>query len=208
MNATNATNAIEHIVFDLGNVVVGWNPRALYAEAFPDPAKLDWFFEHVCTDGWNLAMDGGKSFDVSIAERQALFPQFAEQIAWWKSRWSEMITGEIAGTVAIINQLHARGASLYALSNWSAETFPYARKHFPAMGKFKDIVLSGEVKITKPHREIYEIAVKKWGIDPAAILFIDDSAKNVAGAIAAGWSALQFTSPEALAVELKARGLL
>ena len=200
--------SIQHIVFDLGNVVVGWNPRALYAQAFPDAKKLDWFFENVCTDEWNVKMDGGKSFNVSIAEKQAEFPGYAEQIAWWKTRWHEMITGEIAGTVAIIDQLHANGASLYALSNWSAETFPYARKHFPSLAKFKDIVLSGDVKATKPQREIYDIAVAKWNVDPATLLFIDDSPKNVAGAIAAGWNAMHFTSPNALAFELNARGLL
>jgi 2-haloacid dehalogenase len=199
---------IQHIVFDLGNVVIGWNPKALYAQAFPDSEKLDWFFANVCTDEWNARMDGGKSFDVSIAEKQKEFPEYAEQIAWWKTRWHEMITGEIAGTVAIINQLHAKGTSLFALSNWSAETFPYARKHFPSMAKFKDIVLSGEAKVIKPQREIYDLAVAKWKVDPATLLFIDDSAKNVAGAIAAGWNALHFTSPEAFAAELKSRGLL
>ncbi len=199
---------IQHIVFDLGNVVIGWNPRALYGQAFPNSAKLDWFFANVCTDEWNAKMDGGKSFDISIAEKQAEFPEYAEHIAWWKTRWHEMITGEIAGTVAIINQLHANGASLYALSNWSAETFPYARKHFPSLAKFKNIVLSGEEKVVKPQREIYDIAVARWSVDPATLLFIDDSAKNVAGAIAAGWNAVQFTSPETLAPELKVRGLL
>jgi 2-haloacid dehalogenase len=198
----------QHIVFDLGNVVIGWNPKALYAQAFPDSEKLDWFFANVCTDEWNTRMDAGKSFDVSIAEKQKEFPEFSEQIAWWKTRWHEMITGEIAGTVSLINQLHARGTSLFALSNWSAETFPYARKHFPSMGKFKDIVLSGDAKVIKPQREIYDLAVSKWKVDPATLLFIDDSAKNVAGAIAAGWSAVRFTSPEALADELKSRGLL
>jgi 2-haloacid dehalogenase len=199
---------IQHIVFDLGNVVIGWNPKGLYAQAFPDSEKLDWFFANVCTDEWNARMDGGKSFDVSIAEKQKEFPEYSEQIAWWKTRWHEMITGEIVGTVAIINQLHAKGASLFALSNWSAETFPYARKHFPSMAKFKDIVLSGEAKVIKPQREIYDLAVAKWKVDPATLLFIDDSAKNVAGAIAAGWNAVLFTSPEAFAVELKLRGLL
>ena len=199
---------IEHIIFDLGNVVVGWNPRGLYAQAFPDPAKLDWFFPNVCTDAWNVKMDAGKSFDISIAEKQKEFPEYAEQIAWWKTRWPEMITGEIAGTVAIINQLHARGASLFALSNWSAETFPYARKNFTSMAKFKNIVLSGEEKMIKPQRELYELAAKRWNVDPASLLFIDDSQKNVAGAMAAGWNAVQFTSPEALASELTARGLL
>ncbi len=172
---------IEHIVFDLGNVVIGWNPRALYAQAFPEPEKLDWFFANVCTDAWNTRMDAGKSFDVSIAEKQAEFPEYGEQIAWWKTRWPEMITGEIAGTVAIINALDANGASLYALSNWSAETFPYARKHFPSLAKFKNIVLSGEEKVIKPQREIYDIAVAKWGVDPATLLFIDDSAKKRGG---------------------------
>jgi 2-haloacid dehalogenase len=199
---------IQHLVFDLGNVLIGWNPRRLYAPTFATQQELDFFFEHVCTDAWNLALDKGGSFDEAIAAKQIEFPQYAEKVGWWKSRWSEMITGEISGTVEIVNALHAKGASLFALTNWSAETFPYARKHFPILQRFKDIVVSGAEKVVKPQREIYDLAVKRWGVEPSSVLFIDDSAKNVAGAIAAGWNAIPFTTPEALAAELTARKLL
>jgi 2-haloacid dehalogenase len=162
----------------------------------------------VCTDEWNLALDRGGSFDEAIAAKQREFPEFEIEIAWWKSRWHEMILGELPRSVAVLNDLHAKGTPLYALSNWSAETFPYARKHFPSLQKFRDIVLSGEVKLAKPQREIYELAAKRWSIDPTKTLFIDDSATNVTGARAAGWNAVQFTDAASLRAQLEALSLL
>ncbi len=201
-------NTIKHVVFDLGNVLIGWDPHALYRQRFPDDAERTWFFEHVCTDAWNLALDKGGAFDDAIAQKQIEFPQFHSEIGWWKSRWSEMILGEMPGTVAILQALHEKGTSLFALSNWSAETFPYARKHFTSLQLFKDIILSGAVKHVKPEREIYDLAVTTWSVKPGETLFIDDSAKNVAGAIAAGWNAIQFTSAERLREDLRLREVL
>jgi 2-haloacid dehalogenase len=199
---------MQNIVFDLGNVLINWDPRHLYRKHFSTPAEMEWFLNNVCTGDWNVAMDGGRPFAEAIAEKQKEFPQFAEYIAWWKSRWHEMLGGEIAGTVALLDRLHAQGTPLYGLTNWSAETFPYARAHFPLLKKFQHIVVSGEIKVCKPDRAIYEQAMRTWNLAPESILFIDDSAKNVAGAQAAGWNAVQFTNAEALALDLKRHGFL
>jgi 2-haloacid dehalogenase len=199
---------IQNVVFDLGNVLIGWDPTALYRSHFNTQEEMKWFFDHVCTDAWNVALDRGGSFDDAIAKKQAEFPQFAEKIGWWKSRWHEMILGEMPATVALLNRLHAKNTPLYALTNWSAETFPYARKHFSSLQKFRHIIVSGEVKLCKPEPEMYALAVKTWNIAPESILFIDDSAKNVAGAQAAGWNAVRFTSAAALEQDLTAHALL
>jgi 2-haloacid dehalogenase len=199
---------IENIVFDLGNVLIGWDPSALYRPHFNTEAEMKWFFDNVCTDPWNLALDRGGSFDAAIAAKQAEFPQFAEKIGWWKSRWHEMILGEMPGTVALLDRLHAKGLPLFGLTNWSAETFPYARKHFSSLQKFRHIVVSGDVKICKPEPAIYAHAVEAWNIAPESILFIDDSAKNVVGAQAAGWNAVRFTNAAALEQDLFAHGPL
>jgi len=197
------------IVFDLGGVLVDWDPRHLYAPLFgADRTAMEDFLTRVCTPEWNREMDAGKPFAQAIAERQRAFPEHAELIALWKDGWPRMLRQAIAGSVEILAQLRARGYRLAALTNWSAETFPVARARFGFLAWFEDIVVSGEVKLIKPDPRIFELALERNRLDMAQTLFIDDAPVNVQAARELGLAAVLFEGPQALRVELEQRGLL
>ncbi|MBM3569941.1 MAG: HAD family phosphatase [Alphaproteobacteria bacterium] len=196
------------IVFDLGGVLIDWNPRHLYRKIFADPAEMERFLSEVCHGAWNVEQDAGRPWDEAIAEATARAPHYAAEIAAFRGRWPEMLAGPIAGTVAILEELRASGRPLYALSNWSAETFPIAQDLYPFLGWFRDIVVSGQEKIVKPDARIFEIMIRRGGLDPRRTVFVDDSAANVAAAAKLGFDALRFVSPEALRRDLAARGLI
>ncbi|WP_337876821.1 HAD family phosphatase [Elioraea sp.] len=201
------SRAIDAVIFDLGGVLIDWNPRHLYRRLFDDAAEMERFLAEVCTPAWNLEQDRGRPWAAAIAELSARHPDKAELIAAYRARWPEMLNGPIAGTVAILEALHAAGVPLYALTNWSAETFPHAEAAYPFLGRFRAIVVSGRIGLVKPEAAIYRHAIARFGVDPGRTLFIDDSAANVAGAEAAGLRALRFTGPAALARDLAGLGL-
>ena len=190
------------VVFDLGNVLVHWNPRLLYEQLIPDPDKLEHFFAHVITHDWIRAQDAGRSFADGIAELTAVYPHFEPEIRAFWERWSEMVPGPIEGTVAILAELKQRGTPLYALTNWSAETFSLARPRFPFFDWFDGIVVSGEIGLVKPDARIYRHLLDQFGLRAEDCIFIDDSPANVAGADAVGITGLHFTSPEKLRQDL------
>jgi len=197
-----------NVVFDLGMVLIEWDPRHLYRKVFDDPAKMEWFLSEVCHGNWNLEQDRGRSWPDAIAEAAARHPAYAREIALYRERWMEMVPGTIAGSVALLEELHARGAPLYAITNWNGETFRETRARFSFLDRFRDIVVSGDEGLIKPDRAIFDLLCTRNGLDPAQCLFIDDSLKNVKGAEAAGWQACHFTTPEALRRELESRRLL
>lgn len=199
--------AVDAVIFDLGGVLIDWNPRHLYRTLFDDAAEMEAFLRDVCAPSWNLEQDRGRPWAQAIAELSAIHPDKAELIAAYRGRWHEMLKGPIAGTVAILETLHAAGVPLYALTNWSAETYPYAEEIYGFLGRFRGVVVSGRIGLIKPDREIYDHTIARFGVVPGRTVFIDDSAKNVAGAEAAGLRALHFTGPEALARDLAALGL-
>lgn len=200
----------EAVIFDLGGVLIDWNPRHLYRRMLADEQAIERFLAEVCTAEWNLGLDAGRPFAEAVAELCARFPEERALIEAWQHRWIEMIGGPIEGTVTLLEELDGAGAPLWALTNWSAETFPLVQGD-PAYGfldRFRDIFVSGRLGMIKPHPEIFRHALEAIGLPPGRCLFIDDSAANVAGARAVGMQAHRFTSAAALRGELSRRGLL
>jgi len=196
------------VVFDLGGVLVDWDPRYLYRQLFDDPDEMESFLAEVTTAEWNACQDAGRPWAEAVELLVAEHPQRRELIEAFHGRWPEMLAGEIPGTVDVLADLRAAGVRLIALSNWSAETFPVARERFDFLAWFEGIVISGDVGMNKPDRRIFEHLIEQFGIEPAAALFIDDSSANVDAAKALGFQAIQFTDATTLRGELERLGLL
>ncbi len=196
-------------VFDLGGVLLDWNPRYLYRKLFNgDEAGMEHFLSNVCTQAWNSQQDAGRPFAEACAALKLEHPQHAELIDAWIERQPEMISGEIPGTVEILAELRQRQVPLYALSNWSAETFPLSLKRFDFLHWFQGIVLSGEVRANKPDPRIFEHFFKTHAIDPSQTVYVDDLPRNVDAANSFGMHGILFTDPPALRDELVKLGLL
>lgn len=197
------------IVFDLGGVLIDWNPRYLYRQLFAeDEAAMERFLAEVCTSEWNARQDAGRPFAEAAAELVARHPELAEPINAFFDRWPEMVAGEITGTVAILTELKRAGYPIYALSNWSAETFPHARSRFDFFDLFDHLVISGEIKLVKPDRAIFDHLLAATGRRADECIFIDDSRPNVEAARSLGFDAIHFHSPEQLRAQLAQRGVL
>jgi len=197
-----------NVVFDLGMVLIEWDPRHLYRKVFADEAKMEWFLKEVTHPAWNLEQDRGRSFDEAVQEATTRHPDHAAEIAMYRDRWMEMVPGSIPGSVAILEELHAKGVPLYAITNWNGDTFRATKARFPFLGLFRDIVVSGDEKLIKPDAAIFQLLARRNHLALADSLFIDDSLKNVHGAQAAGMQAHHFTSPENLRADLVTRGIL
>lgn len=196
------------VVFDLGAVLIDWDPRYAYRAMGGTEAEIDHFLAHVATSEWNRQFDAGRPFAEGIAERTAQFPEHAAWLEAWWSRWPDMLGGPIHGTVGILAELRAQETPLFALTDWSAETFPIARQRFGFLGWFDGIVVSGEEGVTKPDPAIYGHLTTDHGVDPAATVFIDDKPGNVAAAEALGFTGLVFSDPATLRRDLTALDLL
>lgn len=194
------------IVFDLGGVLVDWNPRHLYVPILGEEAA-GFLLERVCTPEWNLGMDAGRPFAEAVAAKAREWPEHAEAVGWWRSRWQEMLRGPIQGTVDLLAALQAAGHPTYALSNWSAETFPVARSLYPFLDSFRDVVISGEHGLVKPDPAFFRLAAARWGIPLEGTPFIDDAPRNVEAARALGMDAIRFEDPGRLRLALEARGI-
>lgn len=204
-----STILFDAILFDLGGVLVDWDPRYLYRPLFGgDEAAMEAFLGRICPPQWNLEMDAGKPFALAVAERQRLFPEHAALIGLWHTSWAQMLREPIADSVALLAALRSRGHRLLALTNWSAETFPIARERFAFLEWFEDIVVSGDVKLAKPDSRIFELTIRRLGLEPSRTLYIDDSAVNVAAAGALGFHTHHFRTPAGLRAELDRHGLL
>ncbi|MEO8627113.1 MAG: HAD family phosphatase [Betaproteobacteria bacterium] len=200
---------MDAVVFDLGGVLIDWDPRYLYKTLFNgDEPAMERFLQTVCPADWNRQMDAGKPFAEAVAERQALFPEHAHLIARWHSDWEVMLKDAIPQTLQILSELRERNVRLYALTNWSAETFPLARARFPFLEWFEHIVVSGEVKLAKPDPRIFELTLTRCQLNPHATVYIDDLAHNVDAARALGMTALHFRQPGQLRADLQRLGLL
>jgi 2-haloacid dehalogenase len=197
------------VVFDLGGVLIDWDPRYLYRKLFPgDEVGMERFLAEVCTNEWNLQQDAGRSWAEATAVLKEQHPEQATLIDAFYHRWPEMIAGPIEGSVAILSELKAAGAPLYALTNWSHETFPIALERFEFMSWFRGIVVSGQEKLIKPDPQIYRLLVDRHGLRPGDIVYIDDNARNAAAATSLGMHGIHFTGPAALRDELISLGLL
>ena len=196
------------VVFDLGGVLIEWDPRHLYRQLFDDPVEMESFLTEVTTAEWNARQDAGRPWAEAVELLVAEHPQRREIIEAFHRRWPEMLAGEIPGARDVLADLRAASVRLIALSNWSAETFPFARERFDFLAWFEGIVISGDVGVNKPDRRIFDHLAEQFGIEPAAALFIDDSSVNVDAATALGFHAIQFTDATALRAELVRLGLL
>lgn len=196
------------VLFDYGNVLVRWDPENLYRRLIPDEAARRHFLTTVCPLDWNGEHDGGALMADTLPARAALFPDHADLIHAWGDRYGEMLDGEIEGAIAILDELAAAGVPLALLTNMPADQqeacfAPFTRRHL-----FQQVIVSGPLKIRKPDARIYEHALAQMGRDASDVLFVDDSAANVAGAQAVGLHAHRFTTPESLRAALAEHGLL
>ncbi len=204
-----ATAPISTIVFDLGGVLVDWNPRYLFTRLFDDHAEMEYFLREVCSPSWNEQQDAGRSWADATALLIEQHPEYAQQIiAYWK-RWPEMLRGAIDGSVQLLEQLRQNNSHrLLALTNWSAETFAHARQRFDFLRYFEGILVSGAEKLKKPDPRIYQLLFKRYSLNATECLFIDDSLPNVKAAKALGMEAIYFRSPERLRAALQQRKVL
>lgn len=197
------STSIDTVVFDLGGVLVDWNPRHLYRKIFDDEAAMEAFLADICNSAWNERQDRGRPWAEAIEEAIALHPVHEPQIRAYRSRWDEMLGGALEDTVQVLNELHHAGIRLLALTNWSAETFHVAEERFEFLGKFEGVLVSGREGMMKPEPEIFQLLIRRYGLAPSRTLFIDDVQKNVDAAAAQGLRAVQFTSAQQLRADLQ-----
>jgi 2-haloacid dehalogenase len=200
------THHLSAVVFDLGGVLIDWNPRYLYRTLFDDEAAMERFLAEVTTPEWNAEQDAGRSWRDAVEVLVAQHPHWRDHIIAYHERWTEMLAGPIEGTVAVLADLRRNGARLAALTNWSAETFPIARERYPFLGWFEAVVVSGEVGITKPDTRIFRHLLERTGFAAEATVYVDDAAANVAVAADLGMTALRFTDPATLRNDLRRLG--
>jgi len=193
---------LKNIVFDLGAVLIDWNPRHFYRKVFADEKEMEYFLTQVYSPSQNIRSDAGEPFEQVAAELIRQFPEYEKQIALYYAHWAEMLGGEVIGSVQILRELKAKKVPVFALTNWSAQTFPTARKLFPFLAEFDGIVVSGEEKCIKPDPQIYKILLNRYHLQASETIFIDDNPANVAGAVALGMTGIHFTSPQALRTQL------
>ncbi|MFL5779545.1 MAG: HAD family hydrolase [Chloroflexota bacterium] len=196
------------VVFDLGGVLIDWDPRYLYRSLFDDEDAMERFLAEVTTAEWNGRQDAGRPFAEAVASLSQQYPEHEELIGAFWSRWTEMLGEAIGPTVEILAELRETGVGLYALSNWSAETFPLARPRFPFLDWFDGIVISGEVRVAKPDERIFMHLLDHHGLAASETVFIDDSEANAAAAASLGLIAIHFEGAGPLRRELETLGLL
>lgn len=207
--ATTGNGAIKAVIFDLGGVLLDWNPRYLYRKMFDDEEAMERFLGEVCTMSWHEANDRGVPFEVTCAELAAEHPEHAEHIWAWGRRTEEMVGGPIDGTVEILRELAGSGSvRLFALTNMEAHTYPLRRERYEFLRWFEGTVVSSEEGVIKPDPRIFEVLLERYGLQPAATLMIDDNPRNIAAAKALGMPTVLFESPEALRRALEQAGVL
>lgn len=200
---------INTVIFDLGGVLIDWSPMYVYRDYFDSEEKRNYFFEHICTPDWNEEQDAGRSIVVATQELVAKFPDWEQPIRDFYGRWTEMLNGPIHETVDIFRQLKESGNyKLYALTNWQADLFNIALVRYNFLHWFDGRVVSGEEKMRKPAPEFYQLLLKRYNVNPAAAVFIDDNLRNVKAAEDTGIRSIHFQSPEQLKIQLGSYSLL
>lgn len=193
------SDQIDAVVFDVGNVLIRWDPRVLYRKLFThadmtaDDATVDWFLSTVCPPNWNVEQDRGRSIVDAEAEAIGRHPDYAPQIRAFYGRFQEMIPGPIPQSVAALHRAKTAGLPVHGLTTFGAETFPPTARRFDFLRAFDTVVVSGEEKVIKPDPRIFEILIERAGLDPARSVFIDDSAANIASATGLGFITHQFS---------------
>ncbi len=197
------------IIFDLGGVLIDWNPKYLYRQIFDEEHETEWFLENICTMSWNEEQDSGRTWADATAMKVLEHPQYAEPIKAYASRWSEMLGGPIQKSVAIFKTIkESQKYQVVALTNWSAETFPIAIERYDFLSWFDGIVVSGTEKTRKPFPDIYKILLSRYDVNPGDAVFIDDNIHNVQTGLRLGIDSIHFKSPADLQTELTKRNIL
>jgi len=198
-------NTYKNIIFDLGGVLIDWNPEYVYLKEFNNDRKeMKWFFDNVCTFDWNENQDAGYPLKKATEERVRLFPQYENLIRIYYGRWKEMLGGPINKSVNILRRIKKKNElNVFALTNWSAETFPTALKKFDFLSLFEGIIVSGEEKTRKPFEKIYQITIDRFKIDPTESVFIDDNLRNVKAAEKLNIKGMHFKNSDKLEIELR-----
>jgi 2-haloacid dehalogenase/putative hydrolase of the HAD superfamily len=196
------------VLFDVGNVMVRWDPRTLYSKIFPDPAERDRFLAEVCTLAWHAEHDRGVPMARNRGPLIARHPRYEQAILDWDARFDEMLIGVIPETIAAMDALHARGVPLYGLTNMPAEKWDLVQAMSPAFAHFRDVVVSSHEGVIKPDPRAFEIAVARSGFSPSDLLFVDDSPANIEAAHSLGFHVHLFDDPAGLRPALESRGLL
>ena len=200
---------IDTIIFDLGGVLIDWNPRYIYRTIFDNEEKVEWFLKNICTHDWNEKQDEGYPIRKGTEELVARFPEWEKEIRAYYGRWEEMLGGPIQESVDIFKRLKENNElKLYALTNWSAELFPIAMQRYDFLQWFHGRVVSGEEKVRKPFPEIYQRLLQRYNVDPSKALFIDDSLRNIKAGETVGIKGIHFLSPKQLYDELFFRKIL
>jgi 2-haloacid dehalogenase len=202
------TRGPDTVVFDLGGVLIDWDPRHLYRQLFTDQDEMERFLATVCTLEWHHRFDAGRPIAEGVAELVERHPDHEPMIRAYAERWQGMFAGEVPGSVAVLEELDDGGVRLFAITNWPAETFPEARERFRFLARFDGIVVSGVEGVTKPDPRLFRVLVDRHGVDPAASLFVDDAPVNVEGASALGFRTERFTDAAALRDRLVRERLL
>ncbi|RMG78857.1 MAG: HAD family phosphatase [Bacteroidetes bacterium] len=194
---------IDTIVFDLGGVLIDWNPQYVFRQLFKNESEMNFFFENICTSDWNEQQDAGRPLAEATEWLVGQFPEYEPYIRAYYGRWEEMLGGPIKETVRLLETLREKGTHrLLALTNWSDETFPVALERYDFLHWFEGIVVSGKEKVIKPDPEIYRILFRRYDVTPSKAVFIDDNEKNVRGAEAVGMHAIHFRSADQLSKTL------
>ena len=206
--ASQVSGPVSAVVYDVGRVLFEWDLRHLFAKLIADPAELDWFCTTVVTTEWHFQHDAGVPLEDMIPARKAEFPDHAHLIDAYAERFGESIPGPVAGSLELVEALHAAQVPLYAITNFGAAFWPPFRASQPVFARFRDIVVSGDEKLAKPDPAIFHLAEQRFGHPRAAMLFIDDNAANIASAAALGWQVHHFVDAAGLAADLRSRGLI
>lgn len=194
------------VVFDIGNVLLRWDPRHLYRTIFDDETEMEWFLANVCTHDWNVEQDRGRDWDEAVALLVQDHPTREGQIRAFHERWSETVSGAIEDNVALLQRLRETGVPNYCITNFSGQKFPVAAQRFPFLAGFDGIIVSGDERLLKPDPAIYRLLLDRYGLEAADCVFIDDSKANVEGARSVGMHAVHYAEPMDLAGELRRYG--
>jgi 2-haloacid dehalogenase len=194
------------VVFDVGNVLLRWDPRNLYRTLFEEEERMEWFLAHVCTNDWNVEQDRGRDWDEAVALLVKDHPDHEPHIRAFHERWHETVSGVFEDNVALLERLRAAGVPNYCITNFSGPKFREAQKRFPFLAGFDGVVVSGDERLLKPDPAIYHLLLSRYGLRAEDCVFIDDSPANVAGARAVGMAAIHYLEPLDLAAELRGLG--
>jgi 2-haloacid dehalogenase len=203
-----ALTPINAVVFDVGGVLIDWDPRYLYRKIIPEEAAMERFLAEVCTPEWHAQHDVGASYDDTIPALVAANPEWEVEVRAWTDRFTEMYGGAFEGTVALLSDLHERETPLFASTNWGAESWAAITARYEFFAWFDGALVSGEVGIAKPDPAFFDLLIETFSIEPSTTLYIEDNLTNLRAAAHKGFVTHAFVSPEALAADLRQRGLI